>query len=152
MATRDVLVGFDGSDASRKALDVALRRARSSGGRVHVLTVVPETLRSVYFSELLLPNLDLSQVLPGLEDGSFLDHARERMAATVGDLGSGEADVELHVETGDTADVLIRLADDLDAAEILLGHKSYEDVPRFALGSVADKVVRYSHRTVTVVR
>ncbi|MCA1813203.1 MAG: universal stress protein [Halobacteriales archaeon] len=143
-----ILVGYDGSDASKAALAFAAERAAVTKSKVLLVTVVPANLHNVGFTELLLPGIQL----PKLVEGTFEATAKKRLEDVAAPVRKHGVPVDVVVRSGDAADELIAAARDLEADEVVLGHKSYESKLPQGIGSIADKVLRYSDRTVTVVR
>ena len=58
----------------------------------------------------------------------------------------------LEISQGDPADEILMTAKKLDSDIIIIGYKGYGKEGRFLLGSVTDKVVRHSSKSVLVVR
>ena len=139
------LVGYDGSQMSRRALEYALSHAAEEP--VHVLSVVPASLQNSSFQNMLLPGMEL----PALNSGNFVESAERRLDELVKEYAKNQVKIETHVRTGDAAEQIIETANKLKCAHIVIGHKSYE-THIMDLGSVAAKVMRYAKTTVTVVR
>ncbi|MGQ0536859.1 MAG: universal stress protein [Methanobacteriota archaeon] len=143
-----ILVGFDGSDASRKALEYAAT-ARSAS-EIVVVNVVPSQLADKKFMEMLLPGIDLSRVAKG---GSFKENAKRSIEDAIADLSAKMPEhTSVVIRQGDPADEILAAAKEKACDEIVLGFKSYEKKQPFFIGSVAEKVMRYADRTVTIVR
>lgn len=149
MAARPILVGYDGSEAAKVALDFAAERCAALGRKLVLVNVVPANLRHTLFSEMLLPNIDLTKMV---NVDKFHDLAQRRLDEVAAEARKRGLDVQAVVRTGDTADELLRAAQELDAEQVVLGYMSYEHSLPFGIGSVAEKVLRYADRTVTVVR
>ncbi|HVL47953.1 MAG TPA: universal stress protein [Candidatus Thermoplasmatota archaeon] len=144
-----LLVAFDGSGPSEAALAYAARRAAVAGDEVVLVTVVPSSLQESFLSKMLLPGVDLSKVVGA---GSFAENARKRLEAAAAPLKEKKIKVSVEVRAGESAEMILVAARELGAHEIILGHKSYEQLANFPIGNVADKVVRHAPVTVTVVR
>jgi len=64
-----ILIAYDGSDSSKKAVELVGKIAKSED-EVVLLTVIPAELLSSTFTKMLLPTIDLSSVA---KDSSFKD-------------------------------------------------------------------------------
>ena len=145
---KKMLVAYDGSEASKKALEM-IKKCSNSDDEVTLLTVVPAELAESSFTKMLLPTIDLSTIV---KSGSFKDKARDSLSKLVQDLGANVSKVDVAVEDGDPADEILITAKKINADIIILGYKGYGKEGRFLLGSVTDKVVRHAGISVMVVR
>ena len=59
---------------------------------------------------------------------------------------------EPHAVTGDAADAIIDLAEQVDAALIVIGNKGINSVRRYVLGNVPSKVVHHAPCSTFVVQ
>jgi nucleotide-binding universal stress UspA family protein len=143
-----LLVAYDGSEASTKAIDLAVQCSTHDDELV-LLTVIPAALVESTFTNMLLPTIDLSTVVT---PGTFKEKAIENLGKIVKGLEGKLSKVEIAVEAGDPADEILLIAKKYDSDIILIGYKGYGKEGRFLLGSVTDKVVRHASRTVMVVR
>lgn len=143
-----LLIAYDGSDASQKALDVAANCSQPED-EVVLLTVIPAALTESTFTNMLLPTIDLSTVV---QPGTFKEKAVENLSKVAKQLECKVSKVEVVVEAGDPADEILLIAKKYDADMVLIGFKGYGKEGRFLLGSVTDKVVRHASRSVLVVR
>ncbi|MBI4394291.1 MAG: universal stress protein [Euryarchaeota archaeon] len=144
-----ILVGYDGSDPSRKAIEHSLKRMEPEKDEVVVLTVVPKAVAERSFVGMLLPTADMSGIS---DDKTFVESAKARVSEVVESVKKRGYRARGHVKVGNAADELIAAAEELKVDEICLGYKSYEKQTMYFIGSVAEKVVRHSNRTVTIVR
>ena len=143
-----LLIAYDGSDASQKALDTATN-CSTPDDEIVLLTVIPQALVESTFTNMLLPTIDLTQVV---QPGTFKEKAMENLSKVAKQLEPKVSKVDIVVEAGDPADEILLIAKKYDADLILIGFKGYGKEGRFLLGSVTDKVVRHASRSVLVVR
>ena len=145
---KKMLVAYDGSEASKKAMEMVLKCSNKED-EVTLLTVVPAELSESSFTKMLLPTIDLSNIV---KSGSFKDKARETLGKIVNEFEYNVSKVDIAVESGDPADEILITAKKCAADLIILGYKGYGKEGRFLLGSVTDKVVRHASVSVLVVR
>lgn len=145
---KKMLVAYDGSEASKKAIEMVVKCAQKED-EITLLTVVPAELAESSFTKMLLPTIDLSEVV---KSGSFKQKAMESLTKIVKEIEYSVSKVEIAVEAGDPADEILLSAKKHQANIIILGYKGYGKEGRFLLGSVTDKVVRHASVSVLVVR
>ena len=145
---KKMLVAYDGSDASKKAIDMAVKCANKED-KITLLTVVPAELAESSFTKMLLPTIDLSNMV---KSGSFKQKAMESLSKLVKEIEYNVSKVNIVVEAGDPADEILLSAKKQESDIIVVGYKGYGKEGRFLLGSVTDKVVRHATKSVLVVR
>ena len=145
---KKMLVAYDGSEASKKAIDLVCKCANKED-EITLLTVVPAELAESSFTRMLLPTIDLSEIV---KSGSFKQKAMESLTKIKKDIDSKVSKVSIAVEAGDPADEILLSAKKYNANIIVVGYKGYGKEGRFLLGSVTDKVVRHASVSVLVVR
>ena len=145
---KKVLIAYDGSEASEKAIDMTLECCNEDD-EIAILTVIPAALAESTFTNMLLPTIDLSTVV---QSGSFKEKAMENISKVSQVIENKVKKVDIVVEAGDPADEILLTAKKLDSDIIIIGYKGYGKEGRFLLGSVTDKVVRHASRSVLVVR
>ena len=135
-----VVVGIDGTSASRAALEEAVRHARRLGAGVEaVLVCQPVT----YWSDMAVP------APPVGESFEAAQHRAEDIVAAV--LGPGpHPDVEVVAGTGAPGDELVRRA--AGAGLLVVGSRSRSRLAGMVLGSVALHCVVHASCPVLVVR
>lgn len=145
---KKMLVAYDGSDASKKAIEL-VKKCANKEDEITLLTVVPAELAESSFTKMLLPTIDLSSIV---KSGSFKDKARESLSKVVKNFENDVSKVNIVVEDGDPADEILITAKKENADIIIVGYKGYGKEGRFLLGSVTDKIVRHATISVLVVR
>jgi nucleotide-binding universal stress UspA family protein len=145
---KKLLVAYDGSDASKKAIETVLK-CSSKQDEITLLTVLPAELAESSFTKMLLPTIDLSSII---KSGSFKEKAMESLNKISKQIETDVSKVNTMVESGDPADEILITAKKVDADIIIIGYKGYGKEGRFLLGSVTDKVVRHASTSVLVVR
>jgi nucleotide-binding universal stress UspA family protein len=145
---KKMLIAYDGSEASKKAIDMAIK-CSAKDDEVTLLTVIPAELAESSFTKMLLPTIDLSQVV---QSGTFKEKAMESLSKVAKDIENKIQKLQLAVESGDPADEILLSAKKNESDIIIVGYKGYGKEGRFLLGSVTDKVVRHASASVLVVR
>jgi len=145
---KKILVAYDASEASKKAIDVALSCCNKED-EIVLLTVIPPELIDSSFTKMLLPGIDLKNIA---RPGTFKERAMESLKELAKKIEDKVGKVETIVETGDAADEILLAAKNHQCDIIALGYKGYGKEGRFLIGSVTDKVVRHAHTSVMVVR
>lgn len=136
---RRILVGYDGSAASRKALDAALELAAMHGAELYVLSVARP-----------------SEVGDDVETEAVIEHSRQYHRRLLAELKAPVATkgVKAHYEiaVGHPAEQIIYHADQRHADLIVVGHRGRSKFSRLLLGSVSKQVTEHAGRPVLVVR
>lgn len=142
-----LLVAFDGSEPSRRALHHAIKRAKLSGDEIVLLTVIPSSVAKSSLSGMMPVGIELPPPL----SRTFAQNALLRLEETVKE--SAQSGVKMHSEVreGEAGRVIVTAASELAVDEVIIGHKSYEGEDT-KLGPIAERLVRLLPATVTVVR
>ncbi len=133
------LVGYDGSDASRRAFQFAMELAHACAGRVRVVSVLQVTEGGADASALMMADSGTRRMQELLDE----------LAAIVPDTAT-LADVELIY--GSPGDVLLSQVEQHGVDHIVIGHTERGALARWLLGSVSGNVLARAHVPVTVVR
>jgi nucleotide-binding universal stress UspA family protein len=136
---RNILVGYDGSEAAVRAIDLAAGFARAFGSSLHVIAVVrpPEFGGAVEIEAVIEQSRQhYHNVLRGVQS----KHAHEPFKTHV------------HVAIGHPAEQIVRFAEGHDIDHIVVGHRGHTLFERWLIGSVARQVIAYAHCAVTVAR
>lgn len=139
MMLKYTLVGYDGSESSRRSLQFAVQLMRATQGRVRVVSV--------------------AQVTEGGADAFALmmtDNADSRRAHLLDELGTlvpGAADlIDVEVVVGSPGDVLLAQVEQHAIDHIVIGHTERGALLRWLLGSVSGDIIARADVPVTVVR
>ncbi len=136
---RKILVAYDGSEPSVKALLHAARIARPCNAKLYIVHVVPlpEDYISLYEHEFASKAV--------IEGQKLLERCKELVKPL-------NVEAEFILERGDPARKIVETAEKLDVDYIVIGHRGLGKWERLLLGSVCEKVVRSSTKPVIVVR
>lgn len=138
---KKVLVPIDGSDSSRKALEMAIVIATAADAELTVLEVIEEFGPLPGYYEAAPPGADrikwiseqrFEKIHPMLEEENVKWNRR--------------------VEEGYAADRIVEIADEGKYDLIVIGSRGLTPFGRFLMGSVSDRVVHHAHCSVTVVK
>jgi nucleotide-binding universal stress UspA family protein len=132
-----IVVGYDGSDQSKRALDRAAALGRS-GASVTVVTGVAVGLHG-------------PRSMGALDEEELAEHRRLVDAARDHLKGQG-IDAQAVEGEGDPADVILEAAKDLGADLVVVGSRGLNAAQRLVLGSVSTKIVHEAPCDVLVVR
>ncbi len=140
---RKIMVATDGSEAVKGAVDTAIKIAKLSEAKLYAVHVL-----SMGFYSMTLPTdaqwekaFQQRIMTEGKEATEYVENAGR--AANV--------EVESIVLRGSPAEEIIGFAERNDIDLIVMGTLGRTGITRFMLGSVAEKVVRYSNKSVLVV-
>jgi len=139
---KNILIAYDGSTTSRKALDVALAMAKAFGAKLYLLSV-----------EEHVPHYpgDIGEVKEekAWQNDYFAKIQREaREIAKLQGVDFERADILI----GHVAQKIINYAKEVRCDLIVLGHSGRSGVWANFLGSAAEKVSRHAHCSVVIVR
>jgi nucleotide-binding universal stress UspA family protein len=144
---RHILVAWDGSESSKRALSEAIRMASLAHGKLTVAYVVDSSTSFAYAGEY--DPLALTRALR-IDGERALADARAQMAEH-GVEGVTEI-VETEGLAEDIATCLQRTAERIGADLVVLGTHGRRGIRRMVIGSVAERFVRFSTCPVLLVR
>lgn len=145
MAYRRVIVGTDGSETAADAVRHAGRLAAAMGAAVTVVTAYEDHERE---------NASLRAEAPDEVRWAISDAAGAHERANDGRrlaVGEGAKDVDVFVDRGDPAHVVIAAAEARDGDLIVVGSKGMTSAKRFLLGSVPNKISHHAPCDVMIV-
>lgn len=141
-----ILVGFDGSPSSRRALDHAVAEAKARDHELVLLTVIPSAVKNTSLASMMPAGLNLPPAL----SHTFGETARLRLDEIAEELTRAGIKARTDVRTGNTVDEIVRLADEVRASEIVIGHKAFEP-GQVETGPNAEAIVHRAKVRVTLV-
>ncbi|MBO0769396.1 MAG: universal stress protein [Solirubrobacterales bacterium] len=146
-AYRSILVGTDGSETARTAVDHAIELAQ----------VTRASLMLVSAFEPVGGERVRSQALEAPADAQWLVGPREDVLALLDGVAklahdAGVVDVRSFARQGDAADAIIDVAEETGVDLIVVGNKGMTGARRFLLGSVPNKVSHHAPCSVLIVR
>ncbi len=138
-----IVVGTDGSDTAKRAVQEAIRLALALDAEIHVVSA---------FEPLRAPRVSGAPRGAEVALRPFPDATvNATIAEAAADVRAGGVPVKTHtVEGHDPADVLLRVAQDVDATMIVVGNRGMHGAARL-LGSVPNKVSHQAHCNVLIV-
>lgn len=140
MAFRKIVVGYDGSEYSKKALDIGLIMAQKMGSSLVVVTVLSAPEFSATIDEI---------------DESF-NHAEKKVQPQLDELKkmclAQGVEIETAILKGHPAESIVKFASQRKADLIIMGTRGIGGFKSLVIGSVAQKVVSYSKVPVMVVK
>ena len=139
-----IVVGYDGSEASQRALDFAVDRAKSQGGSIvvaHVLEWSPYSFLTP--TELEERHKRRNEELARAKS-ALMDPVVEKLA------GSG-VDIETTIKYGHIANTLATICKDSGAAQLVIGRDGETSLGSRVFGSVASTLAQASPVPCTIV-
>ncbi|HXE89332.1 MAG TPA: universal stress protein [Terriglobales bacterium] len=136
---RKILVGYDGSAQAEKAADTAVAFARALDSKVLILAVARP------------PEPALKIEVNGVLDDAR-EHYQQGFARLIEAAKEQGVDLVAEVVVGHPAEQLIHRAEKEKADLIILGRRGTSMFEKWIIGSISEKVLRYAHCPVLVVR
>ncbi len=126
----NIVVGTDGSDTAAQAVALAAQLARQNKAKLHVVVGIRAP------SPAVVPT---GSAGPGDSSASSQLRAAALEMLTGAVEGIEELDIDIHTGSGNPADVIVRVADEVGADIIVVGSKGMRGTRRI-LGSVPNSV------------
>ncbi|MGI8751563.1 MAG: universal stress protein [Acidimicrobiales bacterium] len=142
-----ILVGTDGSETAQLAVDRAADLAARFGARLVMVSAFHPAPETRLEAERRGAPADIVWAINGKEEvDQVLSGARHRAE------GRGAGDVVTMAVQGSASDVLLDIAEKVDASVIVVGSVGLTGAKRFLMGSVPSRVTHYAEVDVLVVR
>ena len=144
MSYKSILVGFDGSEQSKKALKKGIELAKIMGSELHIVGVVrPFQFAAVDF--ILPEEIEAYEKEEIYKEEKYLKEAFE-IAKEHG------IEAKTKVLEGEPVEELMSYADTNGCDLIIVGHRGVGGFKRMILGTTAGNLVKYANQSVLVVK
>ncbi len=133
-----IVVGYDQTPASERALQRAATLAKALGSKLVVTSVAP-----------LMVSIGRSG--GPIDPTDPPERHAEELAAARGYLESQGIQADYRPAVGEPADAIVQLAEEVDADMIVVGTRELNLIKRLTGQSVSDSVSHHTHRDVLIV-
>jgi nucleotide-binding universal stress UspA family protein len=143
---KSIVVGTDGSETAREAVEQAIGLAKAVGASIELVSAFEPT-----------PSVRLRrQAREAPRDAQWTVNPREDVEATLREASeaierAGVA-VTPYAREGDPADAILDVAEERGADLIVVGNKGMTGARRFLLGSVPNRVSHHAPCSVLIIR
>jgi nucleotide-binding universal stress UspA family protein len=139
-----IVAGTDGSPTATVAFRKAIELAKLTGATLHV--VHAHQLAAAHQAAAGIGSVDVGSVNQTIK-GDSARVCSDAIAMAARD----DVEVVPHSTSGDPADALVAVAEDVDADLIVVGNRGMQGARRFVLGSVPNKVSHHSPCSLLIV-
>lgn len=139
---RKIVVGYDGSENSERALERAIELASESGAKVRIVTVSDNA------SFILAQDAEIYSKL--LEEAN--ERAKHIQLSALAKLENSGVRVEGEILEGSPVNAILSSASEFKADLIVVGRRGVRGLKRFLIGSVSSAIVSNSKCDVLVVK
>jgi nucleotide-binding universal stress UspA family protein len=138
-----IVVGTDGSASATKAVQHAASLAGVTGASLHIAMARPS------IPALVAPDMMVATA----EWTSATDQATQTALQSAAEAAAtaGAGSTTTHQLSGDPADALLSLCDDIEADLLVIGSRGMQGARRFLLGSVSSRCAHHANRSVLIV-
>ncbi len=137
------VVGFDGTDSSRRAIDFAAARAKLAGANLHLVLVLEWSPYSFHTPE------ELAERHKRREEE--LERANAQVTPIVAELTAAGHSASCEVRHGHAGDLLCEIAKEKGAVQIIIGRTGSSAFTARLLGGLAITLAQASPVPVTIV-
>ena len=141
--TDTFIVGYDGSESSKRAVNFAAARAKSTGAKLHLVHVLEWSAYSFHTPEELAER--------HMRREQELDRANAILKPAVDDLTKAGHVATCESRHGHVGEILCGIAKDMGAVQVIVGRAGGSGLANRLLGSLAITLVQASPVPVTVV-
>jgi nucleotide-binding universal stress UspA family protein len=141
-----IVVGTDGSDTAREAVQQAVDLARRVGARIEIVSAYEPVPDARLRDEARQAPRDLQWSLSRRDevDATLAEAADKARAAGV--------EARTYARQGDPADAILDVAEERGADLIVVGNRGMTGARRFLLGSVPNRVSHHAPCSVLIIR
>jgi nucleotide-binding universal stress UspA family protein len=141
-----IVVGTDGSDTAKVAVEQATDLAKKVGARLDLVSAYEPVPASRLREERQEVPSDIAHTVSPSEDVEAL------LSETAAGVEKDGIEVATFARQGDPADAILDVAEEQKADLIIVGNKGMTGAKRFLLGSVPNKVSHHAPCSVMIVR
>lgn len=137
---RSLLVPFDGSESSKKALTKAGELAKLDGGEITVLYVIPryEEMMDFFKTETIKKSL--------FQEAEKIVEVAKKIAASLG------VQIKAVVQEGHASEKIVEIAEALKNDLIVTGTHGWRGMNKAVMGSTAERIIAHASRPILIVR
>jgi nucleotide-binding universal stress UspA family protein len=135
-----LLVPFDGSESSKKALVRACELSTLDGGEITVLYVIPryEEMMDFFKTETITKSL--------FQEAEKILEGAKKIAAGLG------VQIKAVVQEGHAGDKIVELSDKFRNDLIVMGTHGWSSMDKAIMGSTAERIIAYAARPILIVK
>ncbi|QIN80715.1 universal stress protein [Rubrobacter marinus] len=141
-----ILLALDGSEEASAATRTAVEISNATGSELHAVHVLDTNPRLPYPGPGTWQTWEEELAHAKREARTWVDRQAERIEAEGGRIK------DAHLRFGEPDGEIVKLAEELGAALVVIGSRGLTGMSRVLLGGVSDSVVRHAHCPVLVVR
>lgn len=145
---KNIVVGTDGSQGAKVAVDAATELARLTGATLHVVKaykVVDAAAMTIGLESPMLPTGAMEA------NDAANEHAEQVCDEVIQRAKRAGVVARPHAVAGKAAEALIMIAEDVEGDLIVVGNRGMTGARRFVLGSVPSKVAHHCPTSLLVV-
>lgn len=139
-----ILVPIDGSKSSAKCIEVARGMGEKLEADLIILTVTPETSVFEQYPANFAYTLEVEK--------ANVERAESILKDAENELSDYPYEVETYYTTGSPSEQICTFSEDKDVDLIVMGNRGLGAFSRTLLGSVSNKVLNHSRKSVLVVK
>lgn len=140
---KNILVGYDGSDASLKALRRAIDVAKIMKSRIHVVGVI-KSLEFGYMDYISPEEIDKYEK-------EEISREEKLLKSVIEEVNREGLEAVYKILEGDPAEELMTYADENSIDLIIVGRKGIGMLKRILIGSTSLSLVKYANQDILVV-
>jgi len=137
------LVGYDGTKSAKRAVDFAAARAHQAGAKLHLVNILEWSAYSFLTNEELASRKK--------DRTNELKRGQELIDPVVTELKSRGVEVSSEVQHGHPAELLCKIASEVDATQIVIGRSGDGVLAQRLLGGLAISLAQVAPVPLTIV-
>ncbi len=151
---KKILVAFDGSEASKHALDHAVNLADSFDAELLILSVVPRVMMPVFPDE----GFGAAPITAAQDMGEYQDKMKEIYNKSLDEAKNDindhfpERKIEIKLQEGRPSSTIVNAADEFDVDLIVIGSRGIGGITGWILGGTSRNVVENCTKPILVVK